>query len=515
MRSRWVPSFKSLALGLVLGSAVSLSAQVVTLITSGGTLPATCTTGNLFAKTGAGAGLYVCISAAWVGPLTTTGVGDVVGPASATDEAYARFDGATGKVIQNGVILESDTGQWTLPDDIRQTFNPGANAAGLNVGSIAGDPGTPTNGDLWYDATANELTARINGASVALGAGGSGITELTGDVTAGPGSGSQAATIPNGTVTYAKMQDVSAADRLLGRGNGGGAGDVQEITLGTNLSLSGTTLNAAGGSGGGADFTGAGHPQGVQTGDVGQTYRDTTNDKLYCKEAGSGNTGWYRCGFSSPYSPNAPRMLSAQSIFTNTISAMGLPLTGWGSVQNTYLAGEGHLWDRFTSTVAGNQAGMFSTNTTGDQFDWVTDFDLVLRAYYGRFTGIDDMRAWFGLSTANPVNTDDCAGDCAMFKYSSAVDGNIYGVTDNGTTQTVSASVGAQPDGSSGDAVTVLRLRRVSGVYYFSLNNGAEVSMSADLPDSGIPYLVLWVNPIAGGEIKHVEISRVQFMYGS
>jgi hypothetical protein len=47
------------------------------------------------------------------------------------------------------------------------------------------------------------------------------------------------------------MQNVSAASKLLGRGSAGGAGDVQEITLGTNLTMTGTTLDAAGGGGGG------------------------------------------------------------------------------------------------------------------------------------------------------------------------------------------------------------------------------------------------------------------------
>lgn len=50
---------------------------------------------------------------------------------------------------------------------------------------------------------------------------------LTGDVT-GSGTGSFAATIANDAVTYAKMQNVSATDKLLGRSTAG-AGDVEEI----------------------------------------------------------------------------------------------------------------------------------------------------------------------------------------------------------------------------------------------------------------------------------------------
>lgn len=66
---------------------------------------------------------------------------------------------------------------------------------------------------------------------------------LTGDVT-GSGTGSFAATIAIDAVTYAKMQNVSAASRLLGRGSGAGSGDVQELTVGTGLALTGTVLSA-------------------------------------------------------------------------------------------------------------------------------------------------------------------------------------------------------------------------------------------------------------------------------
>ena len=52
-------------------------------------------------------------------------------------------------------------------------------------------------------------------------------TAYTGDVT-GTGSGSLALTIANDAVTYAKMQNVSATDKILGRSTSG-AGDVEEI----------------------------------------------------------------------------------------------------------------------------------------------------------------------------------------------------------------------------------------------------------------------------------------------
>ena len=79
--------------------------------------------------------------------------------------------------------------------------------------------------------------------------GGPGIqrSALTGDVTAT--AGSNATTIAAGAVTYAKMQDISAASLLLGRGSAAGAGDPQEIVVGSGLTMSGTTLSVAAGGG--------------------------------------------------------------------------------------------------------------------------------------------------------------------------------------------------------------------------------------------------------------------------
>lgn len=61
-----------------------------------------------------------------------------------------------------------------------------------------------------------------------------------GDITVSASGGTW--TIDNGVVTYAKLQDVSASSRLLGRATAG-AGDAEEITIGSGLSLSGTTLS--------------------------------------------------------------------------------------------------------------------------------------------------------------------------------------------------------------------------------------------------------------------------------
>lgn len=94
------------------------------------------------------------------------------------------------------------------------------------------------NGTLYY-STDTEVTEQSDGSAWSpYSSTAAGMNQLTGDVTAGPGSGSQAATIANDAVTYAKIQNVSATDRLLGRDTAA-AGNIEEIPVSSGLEFTG------------------------------------------------------------------------------------------------------------------------------------------------------------------------------------------------------------------------------------------------------------------------------------
>lgn len=167
------------------------------------------------------------------------GTGDVVGPSSATDNAVARFDGTTGKLIQNSVVIVDDSGNVTGVG----TLNASGTAtvgdlidSGLTVSQLVATDGSKK---LISQATGNLTAAGTDGITIGNGSGavigsgstisqhvadtthngylsstdwntfngkqGSGnyITALTGDVTAS-GPGSVAATLAatsNATLT--------------------------------------------------------------------------------------------------------------------------------------------------------------------------------------------------------------------------------------------------------------------------------------------------------------------------
>jgi hypothetical protein len=77
----------------------------------------------------------------WVGVDRQSGVGDFVGPASSTDNAVVRFNGTTGKLGQNSLLIVSDAGVANLPAGTgSQTMNVGGTIA-ASVTSV-GNSGT-------------------------------------------------------------------------------------------------------------------------------------------------------------------------------------------------------------------------------------------------------------------------------------------------------------------------------------------------------------------------------------
>ena len=90
------------------GTGISITGSP---ITTSGTLNITNTAPDqVVALTGAGTTTVTGTYPNFTITSTDSKVGDVVGPASATDNAIARFDSTTGKLIQNSVVIVDDTG---------------------------------------------------------------------------------------------------------------------------------------------------------------------------------------------------------------------------------------------------------------------------------------------------------------------------------------------------------------------------------------------------------------------
>ena len=131
-------------------------------------------------------------------------------------------------------------------------------AATLNVQGKGALPLTKRSGASFVPLLAGDLLlnhlfeACYDGTSLQLmgtapDAGGVGVTDGDkGDLTVSVGG--SVWTIDPGAITYSKLQPASAALRLFGRGSTG-PGEWQEILLGANLAMTGTTLNASGASG--------------------------------------------------------------------------------------------------------------------------------------------------------------------------------------------------------------------------------------------------------------------------
>lgn len=107
---------------------------------------------------------------------TDAGISHLAASSSANLAGVLSDESGTGVVAFNvspSITTPSITGAITFQDDVRQTFNPGATTAGLNVGSHTADPSGGANGDVAYNSTTNKFRCYENGAwTNCIGAGG-------------------------------------------------------------------------------------------------------------------------------------------------------------------------------------------------------------------------------------------------------------------------------------------------------------------------------------------------------
>jgi hypothetical protein len=111
---------------------------------------------------------------------------------------------------------------------------------------------TATGGAITATDTVLQALGKLQKQVNDIATGGVGVTDGDkGDITV---SGTGATwTIDDNTVTFAKLQNINTS-RILGRSSAS-TGDVEEISIGSGLSLSGGQLSATGGGGGGSAIT--------------------------------------------------------------------------------------------------------------------------------------------------------------------------------------------------------------------------------------------------------------------
>lgn len=132
----------NLFIGSIAGATIETNAiDAVSITTNAFKMPTGAAAGLMFVSDALG-------NASWTVPL---GGGDILGPAVATYNAVARFDGITGKIIQNSLVLVDDAGSLQV------------------AGGTAGNPSfsftaEPTSG--WYRAGAGSVRASITGTDV-------------------------------------------------------------------------------------------------------------------------------------------------------------------------------------------------------------------------------------------------------------------------------------------------------------------------------------------------------------
>lgn len=299
------------------------------------------------------AGTNVTVSGTWPNQTinsTASGTGDVVGPASSTDNAVARFDGTTGKLIQNSSLQVNDSGEVTVG-----VWK--GTEVGLSYGGTGASTASQARGNILpsYTGNAGKVLAVNAGAtdveyiaasgtgsvtSVAVSGGTTGLTTSGGPITAA------------GTITLAGTLAVA---------NGGTGTSTPALVAGTNVTITGTwpnqTINSSGGGSmtypgaGIANSTGSAWGTSYSTTGTGTVVALATSPSFTTPILGTPTSGDFSTGtftwptFNQNTTGTAANITATSNSSLTTLSALSLP----GSQVSGNISGNA---DNVTGTVA-------------------------------------------------------------------------------------------------------------------------------------------------------------------
>jgi hypothetical protein len=351
------------------------------------------------------------------------GGGGIGGNTGSVDNAILRADGTGGSTLQTSGITIADGTSGTL--------------SGTNSGDVT-LAGTPD-----YITIAGQVITR-------------GQVDLATDIT--------------GDLPFANLTAATAASKLLGRGSASGSGDFQEISLGSGLSMSGTTLSVSAGggnvsssgtpaSGQAAEWDSASTIIGVSTTGTG-SYVKATSPTLTTPLLGTPTSGTLTNCTGLPLSSGVTGQLPIANGGTGQTTAVAAfdalaPTTTKGDLilhngtDNVRLAvggTNGHVLTVDSSTATGVKwaaaSGGGSTNV------WIPAAQWIPRTTTG--CGIDSRE----LST-NKINTDELLFDPGTAEYAQC----MIVMPSNWNAGTVTAKFHWTASTGSGDVVWGLRGR--------------------------------------------------------
>jgi len=405
------------------------------------------TTGNTLTKATLTAGTGISITNG-AGAITITNSspslgGDVVGPASATDNAIARFDTTTGKLIQNSVVTIGDTGAATgfttlsASTSVTTPIVQASNSAGLalknaggttqmSVGAGGGDNmsinvstnlnGTNAQIDISPTGTGHvhikpsgtgavEIAPTNAGTMNNMVIGGAtplAITGTTITATTFNGSGSGLTSIPNSALTNSTISGVALGGNLF------------SLTAGTGVSFSaGTTYNGstaitinATGTGGTVTSVTGTAPVSVATG--------TTTPVISMAAANTTTNGYLTSTDWNTFNNKGSGSVTsvAQSFTGGLISVAGSPITTSGTL---------------ALTVAGTSGGIpyFSSATTWASSAALTQYGVI----YGGGAGAAPVSTAAGTTGQVLIATTSGAPTWGSIPTTAAVTSLNFGTT--------------------------------------------------------------------------------------